>query len=123
MKRILVTGSRHWSDPGVIADAIDMALALLGRPEQWTLVHGACPTGADEMADTVAAFIGNDNVERHPARWDAEGKAAGPLRNQRMVDLGADICLAFHLPGSRGTDDCIRRAQRAGIKTVIFDWR
>jgi hypothetical protein len=32
-----------------------------------------------------------------------------------MVDLGADLCLAFPMPRSRGTWDCVRRAKKAGI--------
>lgn len=43
---------------------------------------------------------------------------AGLVRNQLMVDLGADICLAFPLPGSRGTWDCMGRAEAAGIKVI-----
>jgi hypothetical protein len=32
-----------------------------------------------------------------------------------MVDLGADLVLAFPLGKSEGTRDCIRRATAAGI--------
>lgn len=35
-----------------------------------------------------------------------------------MVDLGADLCLAFPLPDSRGTKDCMARAKKAGIKVI-----
>lgn len=115
MTRILITGSRHWDDPTPIADALTQAWEDLGRPGQVTLVHGDCPTGgADRLAATQATQRGWA-VEAHPADWDTHGRAAGPLRNQKMVDLGADITLAFPGPNSRGTWDCIRRAQAEGI--------
>ena len=81
-----------------------------------TVVHGDAP-GADTLAKQVAEEYGMQ-VEAHPADWRKHGKAAGPLRNQRMVALGADICLAFPEPGSRGTLDCMRRAEAAGIGVV-----
>lgn len=59
-------------------------------------------------------------VERHPAEWDKHGKAAGPIRNQKMVDLGATVCLAFPLPGSRGTAHCMSAARKASIPVWIF---
>ncbi len=111
--RVLVTGSRHWSD----RDAIERGLRSVGDEPSAVLVHGAAP-GADTIAAEVATAMGWD-VEAHPADWDAHGKAAGPRRNQEMVDAGADTCLAFPLPESRGTWDCLRRAERAGIRVIV----
>lgn len=49
------------------------------------------------------------------ARWDQHGKAAGPMRNQRMIDEGKpDLVIAF--PGGRGTADMVKRARAAGIE-------
>lgn len=33
-------------------------------------------------------------------------------------EVAADVCLAFPLPDSRGTQDCIRTAQAAGIPRI-----
>ncbi len=41
------------------------------------------------------------------------GKAGGPVRNQAMVDSGADLCLAFPDNKSIGTWDCVQRARAA----------
>jgi hypothetical protein len=119
--RILVTGSRDWTDEGAIMDALaDVSgelTGVVGGPV--TLVHGACPTGADKIAHEVA-IRWCWPIEAHPADWSV-GKKAGPERNQRMVDLGADVCLAFPLANSRGTRDCMRRAEAAGIPVKVVE--
>ena len=120
--RILITGSRDWKG---VADIVNAIWEYAMNPNSdviagTVIVHGDCPTGADNIADHMANELGI-TVERHPANWALYGKSAGPLRNQEMVDLGADICLAFPLPESRGTWDCIRRARAAGIPVMISD--
>lgn len=116
--RVLITGSRRWTDQATIETALREAAADL-HPRTVTVVHGACPYGG---ADIIAAAIGDRLgfvVEPHPAAWQEHGKAAGPLRNQEMVDLGADVCLAFPDADSRGTWDCVRRADAAGIPVIV----
>ena len=116
--RILITGSRDWTDRGMIRRALCRAGHDAGvHPQEVTVVHGGCPTGADKIADEVAREFGC-RVEKVEADWKAHGKAAGPLRNQEMVDRGADKCLGFPLGESRGTRDCMRRAAEAGIPVV-----
>lgn len=114
--RVLVTGSRAWSDIEAIRFAMIAAWSCMGRP---TLVTGGCPTGADAIAEDIARELAW-SIERHPANWATYGKKAGPIRNQAMVDLGADICLAFPVGGSRGTRDCVRRARKAGIPVRVW---
>ena len=117
--RILITGSRDWWQARLLKETIKewADLALDGEP---VIIHGNCPTGADQMADEYARAM-NWGVQRFRADWTGQGLAAGPIRNQLMVDAGADLCLAFPLPGSKGTWDCIRRAQAAGIPTLIIE--
>lgn len=89
-----------------------------GAETQYIVVHGDA-MGADTMADWSARCLkgaGWDvEVEVHPANWDALGTAAGVIRNQMMVDLGADVCLAFSHRNSRGTLHCSTIAEAAGI--------
>lgn len=110
--RILITGSRYWTRGKVIVDA-------LREHGPGIVIHGNCLTGADAIADEVASFWGW-TIERHPASWNKYGNAAGLIRNQQMIDKGADICLAFVRFNSRGTIDCIRRAEAAGIQVVRY---
>lgn len=120
--RILITGSRDWSDRRAITTALfDTGMehyAALGEEPSTApvVVHGGA-RGADTLAEAAARFLGW-RTEKWPADWNRNGKAAGPIRNQQMVDAGADICLAFPLGESRGTRDCMRRAEQAGIRVV-----
>ena len=113
--RLLVTGSRDWKKKGIVKRVLISEASSLKKPI--TLVSGACPSGADKFAEEVAALYGWE-VERHPADWDRYGKRAGPVRNREMVDLGADVCVAFILNGSRGAASTADLAEKAGIITL-----
>jgi hypothetical protein len=116
--RILITGSRDWA----ARDALNIALAEAVHPipahQEIVIVHGAA-RGADTMADDFARIFGA-TAERHPANWTLNGKRAGFIRNQLMVNLGADICLAFIKDGSRGASHTAALAEAAGIETRRF---
>jgi hypothetical protein len=119
--RILITGSRHWTDRAPVWYVLQRICAA--NPGPHALVHGDCERGIDRLVVGWALDIGCEydaTHEPHPADWARNGRAAGPKRNQAMVDLGADICLAWPGPGSKGTFDCMRRAAKAGIRVVNF---
>lgn len=128
--RILITGSRDWTNKHAIAQALLKAIGDYGPHlivddpqlytrvlwDQITVIHGGA-RGADRLAGHVAQNW-RMNVDVVPADWDRHGRAAGHIRNQAMVDAGAHVCLAFPLGESRGTRDCMRRAHAAGIPVV-----
>lgn len=135
--RILVTGSRKWKNRLLLSAAL-VAASGESLNEDVTVVHGA-GGNADMMADREARSY-MFHVEPHRADWQAPCRetckpghrktkndreycpAAGNYRNQEMVDAGADICLAFYQPDAAniGTNDCVNRCIRAGIKIRAY---
>lgn len=118
MWAVLVTGSRTWTDAYRIRRELDARLAEHGP---LLLIHGACPRGADAIADRWGVGHYDDVVvDRYPARWGEHSRAAGHIRNLEMVALGPDECLAFINDGSKGASHCASAAARAGIPTQVF---
>lgn len=118
--KILVTGSRDWTDSGKIATEIFRQLyEMKTDPGHAVLIVGGCPTGADKLALMYARETGM-NVRIVEADWQTHRKAAGPVRNSAMVALEPDVCLAFIKNESRGATDCAHKAHKAGIETRIF---
>lgn len=114
--RILITGSRDWTDWHTIEVALRSAYLKysgLNLNKDIVVVHGGAP-GADQLAAMLATRMGMQ-TEHHPADWHRHGKAAGPIRNREMVDAGADVCLAFPIGASPGTRGCMKLAEQAGI--------
>lgn len=125
--RVLVTGSQGWKADTRTPDGFTLAQVLDGFAHSArqvgfagvTVVHGAGSRGADAVADRWAvdrAAAGwRVTVERHPADWRRYGRRAGRVRNQRMVDAGADVCVAFIVDGSRDASHCADVAELAGV--------
>lgn len=130
--RVLVTGSRDWADRRPIEDTLTAAGALaIASGQRLTIVHGACPTGADAIADEWAHWHRDRgrpfDIEPHRADEHGPWPACGPIRNRHMVSLGADACFAFIGPctsprcrrtdphGSHGATGCADLAEAAGI--------
>lgn len=122
MFRLLITGSRDWSDKLTIVR--ELAVFAREHGKDVTLVSGACFTGADALCESVAKTFGW-LVETHPANWDkkADGsynRRAGFQRNELMVNLGADACLAFIKDGSAGASHTAQLAEKAEISTKVL---
>lgn len=120
MKRILVCGSRDWTDKEFIYKRLDGFLQLF---KEVTILEGAC-RGADSIAGEWARERGVP-LEEYPAEWDKFGPSAGPLRNKRMLEEGRpSLVLAFteNIATSKGTRDMTERAIARSVQTLIISY-
>lgn len=111
--RVLICGSREWTD----RDAIKKEVLRL-KPS--VIIEGGA-RGADTLAREVGVELGI-LVRTFLADWKTYGRAAGPIRNTRMLVEGKpDLVLAFHkyLAESKGTQNMVKQAKKAGVKTIV----
>lgn len=138
---MIVTGGRDLAAPWLVQREL---FGLLDG--SWlTVVHGGCPTGADAAAAEWAAEWAGVVADPFRADWDSCGwdcppghripkrpgdvmhpgffadycPGAGPRRNARMIEAGADLMLAFPTAASRGTWNAVRLARAAGIEVRV----
>lgn len=110
--KVLVTGSRKWTNKTLIHDLLETI-----KPD---LVIFGDATGADKIAKEYCEAY-DVPYKEFEADWDKFGSWAGPLRNQDMIDEKPDMTLAFLKIGekNKGTLDCIGRALFRKIPVVI----
>ncbi len=134
--RILVTGSRDWTDRRIIAGALDDAVRFAPMCEGPIIVIEGGAAGADTLA-RIAATARGWQVATMKANWNDFGKTAGHIRNNAMVYLmqpaaPGDICLAFinacikkgcpepQPHDSHGVTHCMTAAKRTGMKVEEY---
>lgn len=114
--RVLVCGGRDFRDRDAVFRALD---EIHARTPIDTIIHGGA-SGADSLA---AEWAHSRNVSReaYVPNWELHGKAAGPIRNQQMIDEGKpDMLVSF--TGGKGTLDMVGRAKKAGIRHLAVGW-
>lgn len=116
MMRLLVCGDRGWTD----RDLIMMALSEI-KDEVAVVIEGGA-NGADSLARDVADEL-KIPVKEYPADWEKHHRAAGPIRNKRMLIEGKpDMVLAFHddISRSKGTKSMLNLARAAGVECRVI---
>lgn len=110
--KVLVCGGRNFDDPLTLGSWLGGVHKQRGIS---LLIEGGA-NGADRMARSFAEYA-KIPVRTFRADWLRHGTAAGPIRNQKMLDEGKpDLVVAF--PGGRGTADMVRRAREAGVEIL-----
>lgn len=110
--RLLCCGGRDHADTLHVFGELDRIHAEVPIT---TLIHGAAQ-GADTLGAVWATLAGVP-VEAYPADWTLHGRAAGPIRNRKMLAEGKpDTVLAA--PGGVGTADMIAISRQAGVYVV-----
>lgn len=126
----LVAGSRSIKNWSIVFHVLDseshriQGLTIRGVHLKGfrAIIHGSAQ-GVDKLAETWA---GARDVPflRVKARWDVEGKAAGMLRNERMVDLLEDQTTRMGIiiwdGESPGTEHTLRLLETRRIPHSLF---
>ncbi len=116
--KICVNGSRDFNDPELLARHLDDRIPV-GAEKSFRIIAGGA-RGADRLAENYARKRGIP-LSVYPANWNADGKAAGFIRNKQMVDL-ADELISFWNGTSRGTKHTIDLANAKGIPVNVIHY-
>ena len=114
--KLIIAGSRTITRMSAIGEAIRLSQFVPYLIT--TVVSGRCPEGVDVLGERWAEQQGIP-IEPFPADWKQYGRAAGPMRNQQMVDY-ADGLIAVWDGTSTGTGDVIRRAEKRQLPLFIY---
>lgn len=138
--RILVCGGRDFSNPipydhypenkkamdeyRFVMRMMDEIILPLSKEanscDNWLPTDITIISGKAKGVDSTAidwAITNYAQFEEYPADWNKYKNAAGPIRNQQMLDEGKpDLVIAF--PGGRGTANMVSIAKKANVKVI-----
>lgn len=114
MFRVIIAGSRKFSDYDLLERTMDKALSTV--QDDITVVCGKAK-GADTLGEQYAKEHGYE-VQYFPADWNRYGKVAGYIRNTTMAK-NADALVAFWDGESPGTKHMIETAQSLGLRVRV----
>lgn len=109
IKRIVVAGSRDYSNYKDAKNYIDFCISRIRKEYTLIFVSGDCK-GADTLGERYAIENGFE-LEKYIADWQKYGRAAGPKRNKQMAII-ADYVICFWDGRSKGTKSLIYFAKQ-----------
>lgn len=120
--KLIIAGSRSVQNPEVMQEVAyryfpDLHVVSL----YYEIVNGCASRGVDLLARQWASEH-NVQLRRFPADWDEHDKAAGPIRNQEMVDY-ADELVAIWDGESTGTRDVFEKALECGLDVHVYQYQ
>lgn len=126
--RVLVAGSRTWGDEESVSRVLQWAygLAVTLSRDQFVVVEGCCPTGADRHATNwVTRHTGKWNVvpmslEHHPPK--GHGSLYLKQRNVAMADSRPDLAFVFMKGQTPGSMHMIDELALRGVTTYVVPW-
>ncbi|MCY4122686.1 MAG: SLOG family protein [Acidobacteria bacterium] len=117
--RVLVCGSRDFSDRSLVDAKLDEVRRRLGDVPMRVI------SGAARGADTLAANWAKERgvpCDEYPADWDRHGRSAGYRRNEQMLTEGKPhLVVGFPLGESRGTRMMMDIAAKAKVAVEEID--
>lgn len=110
--RVAIVGSRDWKRED------DVIRCIFNLPDDTVIISGGA-RGVDSMAEKWAKFRGL-KVQIFQPNWGKYGKQAGMIRNSEIV-ANCDRLIAFHCNNSKGTQNSIDKARKAGKPVEIIE--
>jgi hypothetical protein len=111
--RVLVCGGRDYGQQEWEERRLFEVLDAQHATKAIELVIQGGARGADTMGRLWAEARSVDCLNV-PAKWEVHGRAAGPMRNTRMLNYKPQLVIAF--AGGRGTANMVKQARDAGIE-------
>jgi len=117
---VIVCGGRDARDPGPIfwwLGQLHAALRftrLIEGGQRTVDAETGEPIGGVDYFANIWARANKIPCDTVRADWNRHGRAAGPIRNRKMLEMKPDAVVAF--PGGAGTADMMRQAIAAGVR-------
>lgn len=118
MFRVIIAGSRDFSDYQFLREKMDRLLSNVKEPI--AVVCGKA-RGADTLGERYALERGYE-VLPFPANWERYGRSAGYRRNVQMAE-NADALVAFWDGKSMGTRHMISAAKSHGLRVRVVKFK
>ena len=115
--RVIIAGGRKFDNYKLLCEKVDFYLSEKYKTHKIVIVSGMA-TGADMLGCKYARDHALE-ILSYPADWEKYGKAAGPIRNEKMAK-DSDALIAFWDGESRGTKSMIDLAKTYGLKTAVI---
>jgi hypothetical protein len=116
--RLIVAGSRSFTDYALLVVTLDEARAKLAAKGKTLVVLCGMAAGADLLGKQWADAH-QVPVEEYPADWNTQGKGAGFRRNEKMAER-ADGLIAFWDGASPGARHMIETARQRGLVVKVI---
>lgn len=118
--KVIIAGGREFSDYALLCESCDKFFCQKHQTHDIVVISGTA-RGADTLGERYAHERGYA-VEKYPADWNRDGKAAGPIRNAQMAKV-ADTLIAFWDGQSKGTANMIDQAKTRGLSIKIVKYK
>ncbi len=114
----LICGGRDFADVEMFKSAMSDLVRWQGMPRR--IIEGGALRITEEGIKVGADYLAGEWAKKHALDlcvekpdWETYGRAAGPIRNAKMLEHNPHLVVAF--PGGRGTADMVRRSRKAGV--------
>ena len=116
VKKIVIGGCRDYNNYELFKSHLDEIIE--SEKDEIIIISGHC-SGVDLMGERYAEE-NSFKVEIFLPEWEKYGRAAGPIRNRKMVNT-SDIVIAFWDGKSKGTKSLISYAEKVGKELIKID--